>query len=360
MTIGNANNLAVEEARAIALKHAAAVAAGRDPAAERDAERGRQAAAKGETIAILVPAFIEQHHEARGHRRAYEVRRALNVDAVRRWGSKPARDITPTEVTRLIGEVLGRGAPAQARRLYVDLGRFFKWCVENHFLQSSPMTAVAKPRPPRARDRVLSDSDLRLLWHACDSINPAYAGCVRLMVLTGCRRNEAARAVWEEFDLDAKTWNLPASRSKNKRPHTTHLPEQAIRLLRGLPRRGEFVFTMNGNRPLTAFSKLRAALQKSMVARAKIDRCEPPEDSWVFHDLRRSLVSWLAASGVPVHVADRLLNHVSGSFSGVVGIYQRYEFVPERRNALTAWGNHIEALAAGVPSPSNVVNLHAA
>ena len=360
LTIGNAGNLSVEEAKAIALKHAAAVAGGADPAADRDEQRARQAAAKGETIAILIPAFIQQHHEAQRHRQSKEVRRCLDADAVRRWAAKPVGDIAPTDVTRLLGEVFARGAPAQARRLYVNLNRFFRWCVENHFIAVSPMHSVAKPHLPRARDRVLTDEELALLWGACGALHPSYAACVRFMMLTGCRRNEAARARWDEFDLETGVWKLPADRSKNGRPHTTHLPVQAMRLLQGLSRSSEFIFTARGNGPLTGFSKLRTILQAAISKEAEASGYRLPTDGWVLHDLRRSLVSWLAGNGVAVHVADRLLNHVSGSFGGVVGIYQRYEFATERRNALAAWANHIEALATKKPAASNVVTLNAA
>lgn len=253
-----------------------------------------------------------------------------------------------------------RGAPGQARRLYLALSRFFRWCVENHFVASSPMMAVARPLPPRARDRVLTDHEIGLLWKACDSVPPAFAACIRLMVLTGCRRNEAARARWDEFVLSAATWNLPASRSKNKRSHITYLSQQAVDLLGKLPRLGEFVFTTRGDIPLAGFSKVRAALQLRMVTSAAETGTKTPSDDWVFHDLRRSLVSWLAGNGVAVHVADRLLNHVAGSFTGVLGTYQRYEFIEERRRALAAWGRHIEGLAGGTPTASNVITLSAA
>jgi integrase len=207
----------------------------------------------------------------------------------------------------------------------------------------------------------LSDEEIGLLWRACDTVNPAYSACLRLIFLTGCRRNEAAQARWAEFDLDAGTWSLPAARSKNKRAHVTDLPQQAIDLLVTLPCSGPFVFsTTGGAKPLGGFSKVRRVLQATMVKEAAKLKLASPVDDWVFHDIRRSLVSWLAANGVAIHVADRLLNHVSGSLGGVVGIYQRYQFVPERRAALAAWGNHVASLASGAPAPSNVVTLHAA
>jgi len=116
---------------------------------------------------------------------------------------------------------------------------------------------------------------------------------------------------------------------------------------------GEFVFTTRGNIPLAGFSKVRTALHLRMMASAAESSAKPPHSDWVFHDLRRSLVSWLAGNGVAVYVADRLLNHVAGSFAGVLGTYQRYEFIAERRQALAAWGAHIEKLVGGAPTASS-------
>ena len=140
---------------------------------------------------------------------------------------------------------------------------------------------------------------------------------------------------WAEVDLTARVWTLPAARSKNHRAHEVPLSPQALAILEGLPRiEGErgFVFTTNGNTPVSGFSKARARLGAAL----------PDAPPFVLHDLRRSCATGMAKLGVDLHVIERCLNHVSGSFGGIVGVYQKHKFEDGMRRAFDAWGAHIE------------------
>ncbi len=169
---------------------------------------------------------------------------------------------------------------------------------------------------------------------------------VRLMILTGPRRSEVAAAAWSEIDPTAGLWTFPAERVKNGKRHGSHaLPvaPQAQAILNGLPRIGAngLIFTFTGRTPFCCFEKAKSRLN-AIVRELNGQPLEP----WTIHDLRRSLASGMARLGVDLHVIERVLNHKSGSFAGIVGVYQRHKFEPEMRAALNKWAAHVERLTA--------------
>jgi integrase len=138
---------------------------------------------------------------------------------------------------------------------------------------------------------------------------------------------------WDEVDLDQRVWTLPATRTKNDRPHIVQLSDPAVVVIGTQPRLGRFVFSRNGVTPVGDFSSQKCGLD---------DLCGVSH--WRLHDLRRTMVSGMARLGVSPHVADKILNHVAGTISGVAAVYQRHEFMKERRDALERWGAHVEGL----------------
>jgi integrase len=196
------------------------------------------------------------------------------------------------------------------------------------------------------RERVLCDDELAALWRATASAGP-FRGIVRLLILTGQRREEVAGMTWAELSGDFSTWTIPASRAKNGATHLVPLSAPAQDLLREAPRFGELVFPgLRG--PFNGWSKAKAALDaKSGVT------------NWRLHDLRRTMATGLQRLGVRLEVTEQVLNHVSGSRAGIVGVYQRHDFVLEKRAALEAWGEHVEAIVEGRTLDGNVISLRA-
>jgi integrase len=126
---------------------------------------------------------------------------------------------------------------------------------------------------------------------------------------------------------------LPNQRTKNAKPHIVHLSDQAIAVLCQAKKHGEFVFSVAGTHPFQDFSAAKRELDAiSGVA------------GWRLHDLRRTCVSGIAGLGVGPHVADKILNHQSGTISGVAAVYQRHQFLAERRDALEKWGAHLSGM----------------
>jgi integrase len=210
---------------------------------------------------------------------------------------------------------------------------FFGWCVGRAILEASPAHGLSAPAREKARNRVLSDDELVAIIKGARKINGPYGAIVEFLALTGQRREEVAQLTWHELDLAGQLWTIPAARTKNAKPHIVHLSKQSLEVLIRMPKIGEFVFSSSGSKPFQSFSKFKHDLDK---------RSAVPD--WRLHDLRRTCVSGMARLGVAPHVADKVLNHQSGTISGVAAVYQRHEFLPQRKEALNLWGAHVESL----------------
>jgi integrase len=188
---------------------------------------------------------------------------------------------------------------------------------------------VRAPSPETPRERTLDDAELSAVWRASLALGQ-YGAIVRLLALTGQRRSEVAELQWAELDLAAKVWNLPAARCKNGRSHSVPLSDAALAILEpcAIPQIAVFA-------PVS-FSREKAALDAALPAMPK----------WMLHDLRRTCASGMARLGVRIETLERILNHQSGSFRGIVGVYQRYDFASEKRAALDAWAAHVVGLTA--------------
>jgi integrase len=319
----------LHQARAAANILSAARTEGRDPAAEKQQIRRRLVEDRVEDLAET---FITEHVSQ--NRSAGEISRLLRREVIPSWGTCSVHEIGKRQVIELVSEVTARGTPSAANKLLKVVKTFFAWCVSKAILELSPAKGVVTLAKERARDRVLDDDELSRIITAARQINGPYGGIVELLALTGQRREEVARLTWDELDLARQTWTLPGSRTKNGKPHIVHLSREAMALLLRTPRLGNFTFSFTGEKPFQSFSAAKRELDKFSGV-----------SGWRLHDLRRTCVSGMARLGIPPHVADRVLNHQSGTISGVAAVYQRHEFLAERKDALDRWGAHVAGLA---------------
>ena len=204
---------------------------------------------------------------------------------------------------------------------------------------------VRAPTTERTRDRVLTDGELAGVIQAARQLGGPYGAIVEVLALTGQRRDEVARMCWDEVDLDRRVWTLPAVRTKNDKPHIVQLPDPAVAVIGAQPRARTLVFSRNGVSAVGDFSNQKHQLDALCGV-----------SHWRLHDLRRTMVSGMARLGVAPHVADKILNHVGGTISGVAAVYQRHEFLNERRDALERWAAHVQ----GLLREGQVVELKAA
>jgi integrase len=267
------------------------------------------------------------------------------------WYARPLCSIARTDVLRMLDRVLDRGRPRAANLLLAHMKRMFNWCVERELIDTSPAAGVKPPSPKSERDRVLTDPELHAVWHGAARLGWPFGPLVQLLMLTAQREGEVAAMRWSDLDLDAATWTLAGSQTKAKRPHLIPLADATVQLLRDLPRfvGCDLVFPAHrtGNaRPVSGFSKVKARLDKICGV-----------ENWVFHDLRRTAATVMAQLRVPPHVTEKVLNHRSAETTGPVGkIYQRYDYLEERREALELWAATCMRIAA-TGSRGNVVQL---
>ena len=216
------------------------------------------------------------------------------------------------------------------------------------------------PRPlarELSRERVLSDAELGTLYTAAGALGEPWGVLVRLLILTGQRRGEVAGMRWDEIDLDAAEWSLPGARTKNGQPSVVPLAPEAMALLRTVKRRkdAELVFEGPRKTAVSGFGKVKNRLDAALAqASQAADRKVAP---WILHDLRRTVATGLQRLGVRLEVTEAVLNHVSGTRSGIVGVYQRHGWEAEKSAALRAWAAHVLAAAEGKPDAGNVVKL---
>jgi integrase len=301
---------------------------GRDLAAEKRDARRRVVA---DRVEDLLESFIVQRLAQ--NRSAGEISRLLRREVGKPWASRSIHEISKRDVVETISASEQRGAPAAANKTLKSLKTFLRWCVGRAVLDQSPAEGVPLPAKEVARDRVLNDQELAQVILGARKMGGPYGGIVELLALTGQRREEVARMKWDELDLARRIWTLPKSRTKNAKEHVVHLSEQSVAVLERVDRKEPFVFSTLGTKPFQEFSKGKRRLdQLSSVT------------GWRLHDLRRTCVSGMARLGIAPHVADKILNHQAGTISGVAAVYQRHEFLSERRHALDVWGAHVGAI----------------
>jgi integrase len=372
-TIGPYPAIDLATARKRAQEAAGEVAGGKDPAAIKQASR---TAAKAERVAQVdlvervVELFVERHAKPKT-RDWRETARMLAKDVVSRWSGRRLSQITRAHVHEMLDEIVDRGAPIHANRVFAQLRAMSRWAVSRGIIERSPCEGMTAPSPEARRERVLDDHELRLVWKAFESIGAPFGPIGKLLFLTGARRSEIAGATWREIDLAAKTLTLPGSRTKNGQPHEIFLSDAAVEIIKELPRvegKAGFVFTSTGATAVSGFSKSKQLIERTILAelrKAAIERGEDPGKvealkPWTLHDARRTVATNLQKLGVRLEVTEAVLGHVSGSRAGIVGVYQKYQFGPEARAALDAWARRLEEIVNGTAPSSNVVPLAAA
>jgi integrase len=305
-------------------------------------------------IERVVELFVERYAKPKT-KDWRETAAMLNREVVGRWKGRRLSQITRADVHQMLDEIVDRGAPIAANRRFAAFRKMCKWAVARGIIDGSPCEGMSAPAAETKRERVLTDDELRLVWHACQHVG-LFGGVVRLLVLTGARRDEVAGMEWAELDLDACTWTLPAARAKNKREHVVPLSDAALDIIKGLPRveGRRFLFSTTGRTHVSGFSKAKVKLDAAMRAlRGDAAELVP---AWVIHDIRRTVATNLQKLGVRLEVTEAVLNHVSGSRAGIVGVYQRHDFATEKRAALTAWARRLNEIVTG-EAPANVVEL---
>lgn len=358
LTLGRWPMMGVADARAAASAALDKIERGKDPASEKKATKAARLEAQlsdRDKIKTLIGQFDKRHLS--GLKSGTVVRRELDRHVVSEWGDRDIHDITKRDVIDLLDGIVDSGRIVTANRVRAYLNKFLNWAVERDILTMNPATGVKPVAKETSRDRVLTDDEIRWFWQACEAEGFPWGPFGKVLLLTGQRLNEVAQMT--DSEIWGYIWHLSADRTKNARAHEVPLSQPVRDVLAGMQRirsAAGLIFTTTGETPVSGFFKARATLADGMSRIAAKERGEPVEiPRWTFHDLRRTAATNMARLAIPVRVTEAVLNHVSGTGSGIVAVYQRHDYADEKRAALEAWGNYVTRLIEG--KPDNVVQL---
>jgi integrase len=351
--------MSLESARKKAGEWRRLLADGVDPKVDIERKRKEEARSRADSFATVAETYIE-HIKRAGYRSARDVELCLEREFTSRWGKRPIREIERRDVIEVLDAIVKRDAPYAAHNALAHLRSMFNWACERHDLETSPCDRIKPSRiigSKEFRQRVLSDDELRAFWRATGRMGYPFGNLLRMLLLTGQRRDECAGARWREFDLSRKLWTVPPERFKSESTHLVPLSDPVIELLEKLPKKFDHLFsTTLGKKPVSGFSKAKASLNKRMLRTLKAaahDRkvALPP---FVIHDLRRTVRTRLASLKVPDTVAEMVIGH---GRKGLQRVYDQHLYEREMRNALKLWSNRLRDIVD--PPPANVVKLKA-
>jgi integrase len=325
--------------------------------ARQSAEEAKKAAPLGELLGQYLDKRPKVNQKGKPLAAEYlaEIERALKRDVMESdLGVRPITELADGKAIKALLYDMARSRPSHARHLHAYLRTAAEWLVDNDDrVEKNFMASIKPPAPKVERDRALGsdhDHEVRLFWLACDRVEWPFRDFFKLLLLLGPRRDELAFSTWDEFDLPNRVWRLPAERVKNDEGVIVHLPQLAVDIFSSLkhvanPRNYLFCSARRGtDRPISGFSHAAERVEKIMQQMAATDGL-PPIKHFTRHDLRRSLATGMAKLGVAPHVADKIINHSGGTtISGVMKVYNRYQYLPERKAALDLWAQHIEKL----------------
>ena len=362
LTIGSCPTIGLADARRMARAALGEVAQGNDPAADKQAARASAKAereADSDRVEKVVELFIQRHAKPKT-KNWLETERALGKEVVGRWRGRRLSQITRAHVHEMTDAIIDRGAPIRANRVFEQFRTMCRWAVSRGIIERSPVEGMKAPAAEASRDRVLRDSEIRLVWQAFETVGGPIGQIGKLLFLTGARLNEIAGLEWSELDLEAKTWTLPAARAKNSKENVVPLSAPALAIIESLPivEPKKFVFTRTRKSPVSGFSKAKEKIDAVLTTVAGEGTVPIPH--WTLHDIRRTVATNLQRLGVRLEVAESILNHVGGSRRGVAGIYLRHDWALEKRAALEAWATQLDEIVRGVEPTTNVVAFTAA
>jgi integrase len=347
LTIGHFPETSLERARDAIRQQRELLSKGIDPrrAAPRRQPPGPLPiqAANEHCIEHLISEFTTRY--LRPHRKRPEYAEAiLAKDVLPRWRGRDARTIDPGEVVELLDGIVDRGSRVMANRTAALLGQLFKFGIQRHIVRATPVQLLFRPGgKEKPRKRTLSEEELKAYLadpKACTRFD-RLAHVINVLLLTGQRRGELAAARWSDIDFARATWVIPDENAKNEEGHLVPLSSWAVeefKVLEALAHRSPWVLPAHEAREHLDPKQLTRSLAKCLE-RFKARGIEP----FTLHDLRRTCRTGLARLKVEPHIAERVLNHRQ---PGIIGVYDRAEYLEEKRAALEKWAAHLAELRA--------------
>lgn len=365
-TIGPMGTWTPDSARTEAERLMRLVAQGTDP---MDALKEQRRIENTLSFTAYVETFTEGYLKTEWGDSWPQAKRQLEMHVAPFLGDTPLPDIGPDRINPILDAL--RNRPALRRNVWAVMSKLFRWAEKRDDIDKSPMAKMDAPPTVKPRRRVLSPDELFACWHASFTLDAPRGSLVRLLMVTLQRRSEVAELPWPELRKDDAIWHIPGERTKNQIDHLVPLSDLALAEfdLLGWKRRGLAMPSSTGITPVSNFSDTKTALDEAMqpILQKLADERAGVEDEprhevelkpWRLHDLRRTGTTNLQALGFPIEVTERVINHhQGGEASGIRGVYNLYEYLPEKTRALQAWADHLRQIVSGEVVASNVIPL---
>jgi integrase len=363
--LGAYGELTLEAAREKARHWHELIGRGLDPADEERRAVEAETTKRDRKFGPIMEEFIGRH--LKGKRKAADVEREIRRELLPAWKNKPITDITRRDVVKLVEAIADRPAMYQAHNCFGHIRTFFNWVIDRgiYGLELSPCDRLKPARligPKKPRQRVLNDDEIFAYLRAADRLGYPFGGMFRLLILTGQRKSEVSDAHWREFDLEKRIWTVPPERFKSDASHLVPLTDDALALLRSLPRftQGDCLFTTTyGEKPVSGFSKAKARLDRRMLRTLQALAKRRDEQiteiklaPFVIHDVRRTVRTRLSSLRVPANVAEMVIGHGK---KGLARVYDQHEFLDEMQEALELWTRRLREILN--PVPTNVIAM---
>jgi integrase len=348
MTLGPIKALSLAKARKMARDVLAQVRLGQDPVAvkrkARDEARGRAF----ETIGAILPRYLKYKVAELKSRSYEEVERHLNVHGAPLHGC-PIREVTLRDAASFLAGIADSRGLVARNRIRSSWAAFYRWGLGEGLVESNPFAFTNKAPENGSRERTPTLGELAEIWHAAG--DGAYGRLIKLLMLSGCRRDEIASLYWDEIDLDDALVTLPGERTKNGYPHEISVT-RPMRTIFEAQRRdsdgnGRDLVFGRGAGGFQDFSGSKSELDQRIAA-AREARGLGPMAPWTPHDFRRSLSTTMHEDlGTPPHVVEAVLGHAGGHRAGVAGVYNKSLYRTDKRAALERWNAVLMAAVNG-------------
>jgi integrase len=342
-TIGDYEKVTAEQARAAAKVTFGEVAAGKDPQGDKQAQRLTAA----RTLRSVVDDYLAMK-ESTLRPASYRMAKLYLTDSYfKPLHAAAITDITRADIAPRLNAITRDSGRVTARSARSALSSLYTWALKQGIVQQNPVIGTEDPAPARSRDRVMSDPEIVAVWNAC--LDDDYGKIIRLLICTGCRRDEIGGLRQGEINFDAGTITLPAERVKNRHAHVLPLPPLARSIIASIPQRAgrAHLFGTRSSGGHTGWDRSKKDLDGRLAGKVA---------AWRVHDLRRTVATRMADIGVEPHIIEAILNHYSGHRAGDAGTYNRSTYSRQIRAALALWDDHLRSLVEG--GGRKVVPLH--
>jgi integrase len=365
VAIGLHGPFTIEKARDAAADLYEGVRKGRDPVEEQKTAARRTSG----NLETVTEEFVRRYLEGKERAKSYidDTSAIFANHVLPRWRGRDIKTITRRDVIELLDAIVDAGKPIAANRTLAAVRKLFNWALQRGIIEATPIALVEMPGAEHKRERTLSADEIRAIWAAASALGYPFGLFFRMALATGQRREEVAGMRWADIDQSERIWTLPSEITKAARAHVVPLSPLALEILAEAKETADqlftkpenakvpaYIFTTRGHRPISGYSKAKVRLDKAVAVVCQAEEL-PPLEPWTIHDLRRTVGTGLGRLGVSRFIIARVLNHADRT---VTGIYDRHEYLEEKRHALDAWARNLRNLIA--PSAANVVPLRAA